>query len=267
MPYARVILGYDGSARSLSAAAWARAASEAFGCPLQAVRVGGGSHDEAEPAHDLEVVQIDDADSPASGLILQVRATTPPGLLCLSTRGRGTIGELVLGSVAGEVVRELGRPLLVTGPNIAPINRRWRRLLVCLDGSTTADSILPVVREWALVLHLQVLLVHVAYPSAGPHLGAEEDHEQTRRVVGHLRRVADDLRADGIDVRLDVVEDTIAARGIVQASVDRMADVVAMSTHGRTGLARLLLGSVATEALRQLPVPVLVRRPQQWPAP
>ena len=267
MLFRRVILGYDGSARSLSAAGSARVAAEAFDCPLQAVRVGGITDDDTQPPDDLEVVQFDGADAPATGLIHQVRATTPPGLLCLATRGRGALGELLLGSVASEVVRGLGQPLLVTGPAIAPIERPWQRLLVCLDGSATADSILPTARQWARALGLQVLLVHVAYPSAGPYLGAEEDHEPTRLVLQHLHGVADALRADGLEARVDLVEDTSPARGILRASTDLMADVVAMSTHGRTGLARLLLGSVATEAIRCLPVPVLLRRPQQWPAP
>lgn len=266
MPFARVILGYDGSARSLGAADGARAAADAFHRPLLAVRVDDGSDDEAVPVDDLEVVQLDGADAPATGLIHQVRATTPPGLLCLATRGRGALGELLLGSVASQVVRELGQPLLVTGPAIAPIERPWQRLLVCLDGSATADSILPTARQWARALGLQVLLVHVAYPSAGPYLGAEEDHSPTRLILQHLHGVADELRADGLEARVDLVEDTSPARGILRASTELMADVVAMSTHGRTGLARLLLGSVATEVIRRLPVPVLVRRPQQWPA-
>jgi hypothetical protein len=93
-----------------------------------------------------------------------VRATTPPALLCLSTHGRGPIGELVLGSVAAQLLRGLHHPLVMVGPelDIDPDPGRWSRMLVCLDGSATSATIVPIARSWALDLGLELHLLHVA---------------------------------------------------------------------------------------------------------
>jgi nucleotide-binding universal stress UspA family protein len=168
--YARVLVAYDGSLRSRTALPTAELAAGAFGCPVQLVHIPAA---EDPPAFPQETgVLVVNADAPATGLIEQVRATDPLGLLWMSTRGRGPIGELVFGSVAAQVVRNLQAPLLVVGPNVpSALATAWRRMLVCLDGSDTAAAIVPVVRDWALALRLQVHLLHIAYPLGDPRQG------------------------------------------------------------------------------------------------
>jgi nucleotide-binding universal stress UspA family protein len=159
--YPRVLVAYDGSPRSLTVRPVGAAAARAFGSQLEIVHVvdpEGSPPDVDGP--DLRIVEGTD---PADGLIDVVRASTPPALLCLSTHGRGPIGELVFGSVAGRVLRRLHAPVVMIGPELAADRpEAWSQMLVCLDGSTTSAAIVPVVRSWALELGLRLHLLHVA---------------------------------------------------------------------------------------------------------
>ncbi|MBS3939708.1 MAG: universal stress protein, partial [Actinobacteria bacterium] len=258
--YPRVIVAYDGSPRSLSVRPAATAAAQVFGSPLQFVHV---LRTDALPPDDIPDLQVIDAGEPAAGLIEAVRSSTPPGLLCLSTHGRGPVGELVFGSVAALVLQRLHAPALYVGPAIevdAP--RPWRRMLVCLDGSETSAHILPVVRAWAVELGLQLHLLHVAYPLGTPPGGEARIPEEEKEATEQLTAAARLLREDGIEVTWKVEEATRAASGIVLKLQRGAFDLIALATHGRTGLARLLAGSVATDVVRHSPVPVLLLRPE-----
>jgi nucleotide-binding universal stress UspA family protein len=258
--YPRIVLAYDGSERSLAARAVAEAAASAWCCGLDLVHVSAGDGPPTFPDLDVEIVH---AGSAAAGLIAQVHATEPPGLLCFSSRGRGAVGELVFGSVAAEVIRDVHEPTLVVGPQVRmPTPGPWRRMLVCLDGSTKAAAILPTVWRWASELGLQVHLLHITYPLGDPRIGDLHVPEETRVVTAELRRTAADLEARGIDASWAVVEDTEVAAGIARQAAHRMCELIALCTHGRTGLARVLAGSVAMEIVRRAPVPTLIRRPE-----
>jgi nucleotide-binding universal stress UspA family protein len=141
----------------------------------------------------------------------------------------------------------------LTAPG-TPADRR--RLLVYLDGSTASAGILPIARAWATELDLEIVLLHVAYPAGDPTAGQGNVLEETRVVTAELKRTAADPTDVGIDVRWHVVEDTAAATGIVRQAAHRAAALTVMATHGRTGLAPVLAGSVATEVIRHAPVPV-----------
>lgn len=136
-------------------------------------------------------------------------------------------------------------------------------MLVCLDGSTTAATILPTVQQWATELGLQVHLLHITYPLGDPHIGDLHVPEETRVISAELRRTADELEAAGIEATWAVVEDTEVAAGIARQAAHRMSDLIAMSTHGRTALGRVLAGSVARATVALAPVPTLVLRPEQ----
>ncbi len=257
--YARVVVGTDGSDRSLTARPAGEAAAAAFDCPLELLHVPAA---EDPPRLDTTGMTVRPAPDPAAGLIDHATETDPPGLLCLSTRGRGAVGELVFGSVTAQVIRTLHAPLLTIGPSVTPTRQPWKRMLVCLDGSATAASILPVVREWATELDLEVHLLHIAYPLGDPLTRDIQIPEETRIVTGQLRAAVQVLQDAGITAQWSVEEDTVVATGIVGQAAYRMADLIALATHGRTGLARILAGSVASETVRRATVPVLTLRPE-----
>jgi len=257
--YTRIVVGTDGSARSLTAQPAGEAASAAFECPLELLHVPAA---EDPPQLDTTGITVRPAANPATGLIDLATETDPPGLLCLSTRGRGAVGDLVFGSVTAQVIRNLHAPLLIVGPSFASKERPWKRLVVCLDGSATAASILPVVRDWATKLHLEVHLLHVAYPLGDPRIGDMQVPEETRVATGQLRSSAQVLQDAGIAVEWSVEEYTVVAAGIIEQAATRSADLIALATHGRTGLARIIAGNVAMETVRRATVPVLTLRPE-----
>lgn len=264
--YPRVIVGVDGSRRAQQAVAVGAAAAAGFGCPVELVQVG----DDALPVPDEDVPTAADrlgevnrvvADDPAAGLIAHAEASRPAGLLCLSSRGRTAIGEVVLGSVTAAVLRRHRAPLLVAGPQLRAPTAPWRRMLVCLDGSENAAGIVPIVTAWARALDLDVRLVHVAYPLGGPYVGDVEVPDEDLAAAEQLRTVAAALAGEGIAVSWSVVEQLVVVDGIREQIERGAIDLVALASHGRTGLGRLVAGSVALDVVRHVTVPLLTVRP------
>jgi nucleotide-binding universal stress UspA family protein len=114
--YTRIVVGTDGSDRSLTAQPVGEAASVAFDCPLELLHVPAS---EDPPGLDTTGMTVRPAPDPAAGLVEHAAETDPPGLLCLSARGRGSVGELVFGSVTAQVIRSLHTPLVIVGPSVA----------------------------------------------------------------------------------------------------------------------------------------------------
>ncbi len=262
--YDRIILPFDGARRALAPLPYAEELAHTWRAPLEILHVATEDDPaaEAQPEdHDVHVVH---APAPAPAICDHVRASDPPGMLCMASRGRTATGEALFGTVTGEVVRHLHAPLVVTGPRLrAPTRKRdLRRLLVCLDGSTTSASILPTARTWASELDLELDLIHITYPLGDPTIGDITVPEETRAISTELRRTTDELAQAGITTSWQVIEDARPASGIIRQAAFRSADLIVMATHGRTGLARMLTGSVTTDVIRHAPLPILTLRPE-----
>jgi nucleotide-binding universal stress UspA family protein len=140
----------------------------------------------------------------------------------------------------------------------------YRHILVPLDGSEIAEQVLPHVEELAGAFGARVTIVRVIRPVdtvAGVPVATEERWlaEEEVDAVPYLEQVERRLRERGLDVRVMRPRGPVAAT-IVAQTVEQEADLIAMTTHGRTGLLRLALGSVAEEVIRQAPCPVLLVR-------
>ena len=142
----------------------------------------------------------------------------------------------------------------------------YERVLVPLDGSEIAEAILPFAEKLAGPVDAEAMLVRVIEPlSAGEAFAAggvvAPDTLFLRQLEAkeYLARVERRLANKGIRVRTDLRSGTPAAE-IVAAATSWGADLIAMATHGRGGLGRLLFGSVAEAVLRAAPVPVLMIR-------
>jgi nucleotide-binding universal stress UspA family protein len=142
--------------------------------------------------------------------------------------------------------------------------RGLRRVLVPLDGSPLAEAILPLVATLAHGQELEIGLLRVM-PSTPPPVSG--DTIQAVDIMARLRveaeaylaGLAEALAAAGWRV-LTAVRVGDAATEIVAAAREYDPDLIAMTTHGRSGLQRLLFGSVAEAVLRTTPVPVLFHR-------
>jgi nucleotide-binding universal stress UspA family protein len=142
----------------------------------------------------------------------------------------------------------------------------FQRILVPLDGSRLAEAILPDVLELAAQQRAEVVLLRVALAHALP--GVELTEAQVHAVEEAERYLADvehGLADRGIRVS-SAVRYGRAAEEILDHARTSDIDLIAMSTHGRNGIERVLLGSVAERVLREAPVPVFLRR-AAGPAP
>jgi len=130
------------------------------------------------------------------------------------------------------------------------------RVLVPLDGSSTSEAALPVVlRLLRRRAETEIVLLHCVSPLV---LAGGSDAEP-RSSRSYLLQLEDSLQMEGVRVRA-VVELGSAAETIVRAAEREAADVIAMATHGRSGLASAVLGSVTERVLRKTRVPVFAVR-------
>jgi nucleotide-binding universal stress UspA family protein len=203
-------------------------------------------------------------------------------LVVMTTHGRSPLGRFWLGSVADYLVRHLNVPLLLVRPHDSAPDLQSdpvpRHILVPLDGSALAEDMIEPAAALAALTEGSLTLLRVVRPalpsnfsldSVGVGAGAqqlideiEKVHQQLmRQASAYLEGVADRLRSRNLVVRTRVgIEDQPALAILLEAKASG-ADLIALQTHGRGGLARLLLGSVADKVIRGAAVPVLVRRP------
>ncbi len=163
-----------------------------------------------------------------------------------------------------ELLRGGGLPILVFRPEMGLLP--LRRLLITLDGSSFSEEILAPALELARATDARISLLEVVTRSGGLRRllrSGERSAEAAERFLREVRsRVPEAL--GGVDVR--VVEQGNPAAGIVKETRREDIDLVAMATHGRGGLRRLVLGSVAESVIRVAQVPVLLYRPVGAPA-
>lgn len=141
----------------------------------------------------------------------------------------------------------------------------FKKLLVATDGSEL--SISAALRAIPLAkmagAGMTVIFVQDTYPYAGigeANVIGLQDYIAAARAEGTrgAERVRDAAAAEGVKVETLVVEDHQPARGIVDAAANVGADLIVMGSHGRSGLAKLMVGSVAAKVLALSPLPVLV---------
>lgn len=190
--------------------------------------------------------------------ILSFAAAAEPSLIAMSTHGRGGLGRWARGSVAERVLRHSAHPLLLASPaglddQKAEMHAGFRRILIPLDGSDQAAAIVPLARVFATSYDSEVILFHAepAQVAVIPHVPAG--------ALASLDRHQAALREAGIPVR--VRTDVGSFAGCILDAVDEeRADLVVMTTHGRSGLSRWVFGSVAEKVIRNCSVPILVLR-------
>jgi nucleotide-binding universal stress UspA family protein len=199
-------------------------------------------------------------------------------LVVMTTHGRGGFSRLWLGSIADALVRHSCVPVLLIRPQEtlpeleAPI--RMRRILVPLDESRRSEQILAPAVELSRLLQAELRLLQVVQPLVlrgyAPLAYVEQvDTRATERLCRtaeqRLEQLAARLRSEGVPVQTVVIVDPQPAGAILRAATAPEIDLVAMATHGRGGLRRLLLGSVADKVLRGAARPVLISRPHTPP--
>ena len=141
----------------------------------------------------------------------------------------------------------------------------FRRIMLPTDGSDTslaaAEPAIVIAKRFDAPL--QVVYVLEPYPFSGigsaRPAGADEYMAASRGPATlAFERIAQAAAAHRVPCETLTVEDAQAARGIVEAATTAGVDLIVMASHGRSGLAKLVLGSVATKVLQSSPMPVLI---------
>ncbi len=141
----------------------------------------------------------------------------------------------------------------------------YKKILVPLDGSQTAQGILPHAKALAHSQDAEIIVLNVAanpaleFAFSDPSIAAKSVAEQEEWGKSYISGIEAQLRSEGFRV-LALVRKGVAADVILKVADEMQVDVIAMSTHGRSGPARWLMGSVAERVVRHSKRPVLLIR-------
>lgn len=211
-----------------------------------------------------EVVRRDVSPGPA---LLNYAAEEDIDLIAMGTHGRQGPSRVLLGSVAEEVVRRARQPVLtVRGKEEegrTPTPGRIDRILVPIDFSDYSREALRYAQKWADLYDASIDVLHVVEQDLHPafYVGgvksiydAQPDLDQ--KVTTKLREFVDDVLGTNEGVEPHVATGS-APSAITQFVEENEVDLVTLSTHGRTGMDRFFLGSVAEKVVRHVSCPVL----------
>ncbi len=200
-------------------------------------------------------------DEPPTDAILDTAAADPTALVCMASHGRNAIGQAVLGSTAEAVVRRSTRPVVLVGPHASydATRAEARNLVVAVDGAETAESIMPEALRFADRHHLHLWTVQIVSPAPYPFVSNAPDSPDAIQAAGLDRAVAIAGRHER-SVETKVLTAADPADAIVHFAAELPASFVVMGSHGRSGLARLALGSVAMRVVHRSASPVMIIR-------
>jgi nucleotide-binding universal stress UspA family protein len=199
-----------------------------------------------------------------SGTLFQVVESERISVIVMSTQGRTPMMHWLFGSNVEKALNSLPVPILLVRP-------MYQKIIVPLDGSTWSETAIPRAVEIARVHDAEVVLLHVYQSKAGRYEGqwalagqqeiADQTYEQMRDQLVALRNR---LRAEGLSAREVLIRSTNPAQAICDfVNAEDGINLIVMSTHGRTGLARWLVGSVAQQVLKEARCPVTLVHPDK----
>lgn len=199
-------------------------------------------------------------------------------LIVMTTHGRGGFTRMWLGSVADTLLRQGPMPMLLlrasgAGTVQAPV--QFRHIAVALDGSPEAETILDDALAFGSAWGASYTLVRVVTPFVRqgntPELQVSALRQRAAERLGGARRyldgIAKRLRHHACKVAVRVIIGEHPAQELLDDAQADGLDLIALATHGRGGVGRVLLGSTADKVIRGTTLPVLVRRPQPHLAP
>ncbi len=209
---------------------------------------------------------------PAADVIVGEAAEVDDTLIAMSTHGRTGLGRWIMGSVTDRVLHTTAAPLLVVHPERgAPSvdsTAEIKTVIVPLDGSDLAETVLPVATELASKTGARILLTEtVGIPSGyapeqdtGGITGVSMISEMEDGATVYLGMKARELRAAGAGA-----VDTVVTRGTASTEIEELAratpdSLIVACTHGRSGVGRAVLGSVIDRLARHSGHPALIVR-------
>jgi nucleotide-binding universal stress UspA family protein len=214
-------------------------------------------------------VQVAVKPGDAAQVIVDVATASGASLIALSTHGQGGLGRWLYGSVAARVLRATPVPVLLVPAGCVrawPVGRPLR-ILVALDGSGFAQEALAPVALLAGAQGAHIVLVQVVEPAVTPETWRGNTYVALRTAQSivearaYLEQMAGTLRGP------TVIVETCARAGAPAATLLEIAreyqvDLIAMTTHGWSGVSPVCMGRVAAGVLQDATMPILLVRPE-----
>ena len=211
---------------------------------------------------------------PAGEIVAYAERNSSVSLVVMSTHGRSGLGRWIMGSVAEKVLHASAVPIVVVRPQSderrdgALVAPEYKTILAPLDGSVQAEQALGEVQMLAAKLDAKVILVSVTSTPldlvlAGSRGGVQWQpiprDAKAQRLWDNLYAVSRRLEAEHLVVETHLTYGDPADE-ILKVAKEVGADIIVMATHGRGGLPRFLVGSVAARVVQEASVPVLLVR-------
>ena len=210
----------------------------------------------------------------AADVIIESAAIDSGTLIAMATHGRSGLDRWLVGSVAEKVLRGASNPLLLVRAGDTPVSwdmAAFKSVLVPLDGSELAESVLPTATDMARNLDLEVILLRVygiPYAAQSPGEGFFDNTQLDAFITGlksesleYIDGKIAALRKAGVTSIRTLARQGLPADEIISCARETPNSLVAMCTHGRSGVKRWVLGSVTETVVRHSTNPVLVVRP------
>ena len=208
---------------------------------------------------------------PAEQIVATAQAK-PAEMIVMASHGRGAIGRAIFGSVADRVAHTATVPVMLVRPSKDHTDRpdfHVARVVVPLDGSALAEEALPVAKRISTQLAVPIHLVRAIDPVSAlpmapsvtpvapvsPEIATQIMNEIEAEAKGSLATVERKLAGDGFTATAELLE---GSPFFAIADALKPGDVLVMTSHGRTGVRRWLMGSVAEKLVREAPAPVVI---------
>jgi nucleotide-binding universal stress UspA family protein len=209
--------------------------------------------------------------------ILELSERNRIGLIAMTSRGASGTSRWSLGGVALKVVLHSNTPILLVRTaerHAARLEEGVRSILVPLDGSPVAESILPHIQDLALATGLEVILLQVTVPIGYPAVARDnveaDKHEKDVKKLNEARAEATqfylssrekELTSKGVKVKTVSLTGKPASEMILKYIEDNPIGLTALATHGFSGISKWAFGSVAIDILEGSTRPLLLLRP------
>jgi nucleotide-binding universal stress UspA family protein len=211
---------------------------------------------------------------PVAGALLEYVRQSRSDLVVMTSRGHGGLRRLWLGSVADALIRESSVPVLLVRPeehaSPQPVLENLSQILVPIDGSALSETILAPASELASLAGAELMLVEVIQPLAAPlerqrtapvQFDVELTSVRRKEAADYLQDLAEECLKAGVKAAYAAPLGGNVADTILGLAESPTVGLIAIATHGRGGIKRLAIGSVADKLVRTAPRPVLVYRP------
>jgi nucleotide-binding universal stress UspA family protein len=211
----------------------------------------------------------------AADIIVEIAAAEKDTLIMMATHGRSGLNRFFLGSVTEKVLRATSSPLLVVRAKegtVAAGEVVFKSLVVPLDGSELAESVMPSVVALAKQLDLEIILLRAYAIPYGAYTVGEGFYDPVnleafmarlrQETIDYLERKTAELKRKGIEKVSYIAREGLSADEIIKYGRKTPDKLIAMCSHGRSGVKRWVLGSVTETVVRHAGDPVLVLRAQ-----